>query len=164
MPSFARAILEMRSSFAFCAISMSEGINCSLCCGTALSLILWARHYKGGAFGRTLTEIKIQAARPAANLGEATPSSLLLRGGEQRPAAEARVHRRRPAFCHFDRAVLELRDLAERIEHRVGEHVRRRFVITERDKHRPRGHSVVGARVERNPAAARFHRDDLPRY
>src|SRR5882762_11952375 len=60
MPSFARAILEMRSSFAFCAISMSEGINCSLCCGTALCLILWARHYKGGAFGRTLTEIKIQ--------------------------------------------------------------------------------------------------------
>jgi len=48
---------------AFCAISMSEAINCSLCCGTASCFILWARHYKGCAFHRTLTEIKIQAAR-----------------------------------------------------------------------------------------------------
>src|SRR6266545_246099 len=62
MPSLASAILEMRSSLAFCAISMSEAIDCSLCCGTAWCLILWARHYKGCAFGRTLTEVKIQAA------------------------------------------------------------------------------------------------------
>src|SRR3989442_15351284 len=114
MPSFARAILEMRSSLAFCAISMSEAINCSFCCGTAWGLILWARHYKGCAFGRTLTEIKIQAARPRRVSAELR-RGLLLRGGEQRSAAEARVHRRRPAFCHFHRAVLELRDLAERI-------------------------------------------------
>src|SRR6267378_448345 len=63
MPSLASAILEMRSSLAFCAISMSEAIYESFCCGTALCLILCARHYKGCAIARTLTEIKIQAAR-----------------------------------------------------------------------------------------------------
>src|SRR6266849_2391016 len=63
MPSFAKAVLEMRSSRAFCAISMSEAINCSFCYGPAWGVILWGRHYKGCAFGRTLTEIKIQAAR-----------------------------------------------------------------------------------------------------
>src|SRR5712691_8315588 len=60
MPSFAAATLEIRSSLAFCAISMSEGIDCSFCCGTASCLILWARHYKGGAIARTLTEVKTQ--------------------------------------------------------------------------------------------------------
>src|SRR5882724_4991678 len=62
MPSLASATLEMRSSLAFCAISMSEAIYESFCCGTALCLILRARHYKGCAIARTLTEIKIQAA------------------------------------------------------------------------------------------------------
>src|SRR5712691_1333247 len=63
MPSLASATLEMRSSLAFCAISMSEAIYESFCCGTALCLILRARHYKGCAIARTLTEIKIQVAR-----------------------------------------------------------------------------------------------------
>src|SRR5437879_7439221 len=60
MPSLASATLEMRSSLAFCAISMSEGIDCSFCCGAALYLILSEKHYKGCAIARTLTEIKIQ--------------------------------------------------------------------------------------------------------
>src|SRR6266852_9933279 len=63
IPSLASAILEMRSSLAFCAISMSDDIYCSFCCGAARGLILGARHYKGCAIARTLTEIKIQAAR-----------------------------------------------------------------------------------------------------
>src|SRR6266849_10802607 len=63
MPSLASAILEMRSSLAFCAISMSDAIYCSFCCGAARGLILGARHYKGCAIARTLTEVKIQAPR-----------------------------------------------------------------------------------------------------
>src|SRR5258707_10102076 len=63
MPSLASATLEMRSSLAFCARSMAEAIYESFCCGTGLCLILRARHYKGCAIARTLTEIKIQAAR-----------------------------------------------------------------------------------------------------
>src|SRR5207302_7732228 len=120
MPSFARAILEMRSSLAFCAISMSEAIYGSFCCGTASCLILWARHYKGCAIARTLTEIKIHAALgetkspgpPGLRSSEASQKlrfrRFLLRDGEQRSPAEARVHRRRSAFRDFHRAVLEL--------------------------------------------------------
>src|SRR5260370_40504633 len=44
------------------------------------------------------------------------------------PFAVARVAGRRAALRHPHRAVLELRDLAERVEHRVGQDVRRRLV------------------------------------
>src|SRR5256885_2283373 len=150
----------MRSSLAFCAISMSEAIYGSFCCGTASCLILWARHYKRCAIARTLTEIKIQAAlsenkspghsgfRPSDASQKLRFRCLLLSDGEQNAAAEARVHRRRTALGDLHRAVLELRNLAERVELRVGEHVRRRFLITKRDKHRARRRALVGARVQ----------------
>src|SRR5438309_9049537 len=85
------------------------------------------------------------------------------RFGEQRPAAEARVYGRRPAFRDFHRTVLELRDLPDRIEHGVREQIGGRLVVTERDKHRADRRAVVGARVQRNLSAARFHRDDITR-
>src|SRR5438046_1844978 len=175
MASFARAILEMRSSLAFCAISMSEAIYGCFCCGTASCLILWARHYKGCAIARTLTEIKIQAAlsenkspghsgfRPSDASQKLRFRCLLLRDGEQNAAAEARVYGRRPAFRDFHRTVLELRDLPDRIEHGVREQIGSRFVVTERNKHRANRRAIVGARVERNLSAARFHRDDITR-
>src|SRR5260221_12099645 len=173
MPSLASAILEMRSSLAFCAISMSEAIYGSFCCGTASYLILCARHYKGCAIARTLTEIKIQAAlsenkspghsgfRPSVASQKLRFRCLLLRDSEQNAAAEARAHRRRPAFRDFHRAVLEFRDLPDRIEHRVRKQIGCRFVVTERDEHRAHRRAVVGARVERDLSAARFHRDDV---
>src|SRR5256885_3344985 len=175
MPSFARAILEMRSSLAFCAISMSEAIYGSFCCGTASCLILWARHYKGCAIARTLTEIKRQAAlsenkspghsgfRPSDASQKLRFRCLLLRDSEQNAAAEARVHRRRTALGDLHRTVLEFRDLPDRIEHGVREQIGGRFVITERDKHRARRRAFVRARVQRDLSAARFHGDDIAR-
>src|SRR6266852_7886323 len=131
MPSLASAILEMRSSLAFCAISMSDAIYCSFCCGAARGLILGARHYKGCAIARTLTEVKIQAPRnPRGVSVELRFRGLLLRDCEQRSTAEARVHRCRPAFRDFHRAVLELRDLPDRIEHGVRKQIGCRFVVT----------------------------------
>src|SRR5471030_1317980 len=67
---------------------------------------------------------------------------------ERLAAAEAGMHRHRPALLHFHRAVLELRDLADRIEHRVGELVRRRFVKAERDEHRAARGAGVSARIQ----------------
>src|ERR1035437_3557563 len=78
-------------------------------------------------------------------------------------AAETGMHRHRPALLHFHRAVFELGDLAERIEHRVGELVRRRFVIAERNEHRAPGGAGIGTRVKRYRAAARSHRHHLAR-
>src|SRR6266853_1512501 len=162
MPSLASAILEMRSSLAFCAISMSEAIYGSFCCGAARGLILGARHYKGCAIARTLTEVKIQAPRnPRGVSVELRFRGLLLRDCEQRSTAEARVHRCRPALRDLHRAVLELRDLADRVELGVGEHVRRRLVVAERDEYSARRSAVVGARVKGNLSAARFDGHDL---
>src|SRR5512140_1999925 len=50
-------------------------------------------------------------------------------------AAETGMRRHRTAFLHLYRAVLELGNLAERIEHRVGELVRCRLVIAEGYEH-----------------------------
>src|SRR6266704_2733756 len=155
MPSFARAILEMRSSLLSVRFRCRRPSSAPSAAGYFV-LILWARHYKGCAFGRTLTEIKIQAAlsetktpgRPGASAirgqSELRFRCFLLRDGEQRSAAEARVHRHRTAFRDFHRAVLELRDLADRVEHRVGEHVRRCLVVAERDEHSANRRAVVG--------------------
>ena len=60
---------------------------------------------------------------------------------------------------HAHRAVLELRDLAERIEHRIRQQVRRRLVVAERNEHRAARRAVVGARVQRDAAAPRRHGD-----
>ena len=63
----------------------------------------------------------------------------------QGPAlAVARIAGRLAARPHAHRAVLELGDLAERIEDRVGEDVCRRFVVGERDEYRPAGRAFVG--------------------
>src|SRR5258708_14623283 len=71
----------------------------------------------------------------------------------------------RPLFgCHqrrfldlFDpcRAVLELGDLAKRVERRVGQEVRRRLDIGEGNEHDAVGHPIVLARGEFDRAAAR---------
>ena len=56
---------------------------------------------------------------------------------------------------HAHRAILELRNLAERIEHRIREQIRRRLVVAERNEHRAARRAVVGARAKRDAAAAR---------
>src|SRR5512135_2416325 len=77
---------------------------------------------------------------------------------ERLALAVARVARPFAALGHLDGAVLELGDLAERVERRVGEQVRRRLVERERDEHGAARRAFVGARVERNAAAARGDR------
>src|SRR5688572_29110292 len=65
------------------------------------------------------------------------------------------------AALYLHRAVLELRDLAERIERRVGELVGRGLVEGERDEDRAARRAFVGARGERDLAAARRHGDHV---
>ena len=93
----------------------------------------------------------------------AAQSGLRRRGdiGQQRAAAEAHAARRVAAGRDPDGAVLELRNLAERIEHRVGELVRGGLVVAERHEHRPARHAIVCARIERDAAAPGFERYDV---
>ena len=72
---------------------------------------------------------------------------------QQNPAAEAHAVERRAAGRHLHRAVLEFRNLAERIQHGVGEPVGGGFVVAERDKDRTARLALVGARVQRNGSA-----------
>src|SRR5215472_3794036 len=132
MPSFACAILEMRSSLAFWAISISEAIDLLLlCCGM---LGVWrAKHYKGCPKTRTLTEVKTKCPTTGRSSGRQHPTRSAHRrlpGRLQRlSAAVAQPYRLGPAFCDLDGAVFELRDFAEGIERRIGQHVRRRLVV-----------------------------------
>src|SRR5947207_1437921 len=82
---------------------------------------------------------------------------------KQSASAKTQTLRDDATGAHLDRAVLELRNLAERIEHRVGEHVRRRLVVAERHEHRPARHAVIRARVERDAAAPRGDGEDVAR-
>src|SRR5438105_12370395 len=75
--------------------------------------------------------------------------------------AEARTLRKRAANGHTNGAILELGNLAERIERRIGQQIRRRLVVAERDEHRTARHAVVGARIQRHGSAPRCDRDDV---
>src|SRR5512145_2121645 len=72
------------------------------------------------------------------------------------PFAVAGVARASSALHHLHCAVLELRDLAVRVEYRVREEVRRRLVVAERDEDRAARRARVGARVERDLPAPGF--------
>ena len=61
-----------------------------------------------------------------------------------------------------DGAILEFGDLPERIEHRIGQLVGGCLVVAERDEDGTGRRSLVGACIQRNLAAPRLHRDDLP--
>src|SRR5882672_12538044 len=98
----------MRSSLAFCAISISEAIDLLLLAAERLR-VLGGRHYKGWPNARTLTEVKTKS--PAQRGLNQTCSTVRLarrdfhRLGESLPAAEARMHRHRPALADLHRAV-----------------------------------------------------------
>src|SRR5260221_5817578 len=83
--------------------------------------------------------------------------------GECAALAVARVARAVAALRHAHRAVLELRDLAEGVELRVGEHVRRRLVEGERDEHRTARRALVRPRVQGNAAAPGLDGNDVSR-
>src|SRR5262245_41890433 len=85
-------------------------------------------------------EFKMQKDRHRAVSAFCTLNSELLRIhrlSENTPTSEAHMLRHVATGRYLDRAVLELGNLPERIEHRVGQHVRCRFVVAERDEHRP---------------------------
>src|SRR3954470_23272914 len=73
--------------------------------------------------------------------------SLALNDLQCTPLALARIARPLAAGLHLHRAILELRDLAEGVERRVGEQIGRRFIVGERDEHRTARRAGVGARV-----------------
>ena len=72
------------------------------------------------------------------------------------PRRSCFADRFRAARHHADGAVLELGDLAERIERGVGQLVDRRLVVAERHEHRAARRTVVGAGIQRDAAAARL--------
>src|ERR1700682_1624599 len=76
---------------------------------------------------------------------------------EQLPAAKARMRSHLSTWRDSHRAVFELRDLCERIQCRVGEHVGGGLVVTERDEDRALRRAFVGARIQGDGAAARTH-------
>src|SRR5688572_6656086 len=123
MPSFSSATLEMRCSFAACAMSMSDGI----------------------------TDPLLSVFDSAVELGER--AALAIPG----------VPRPRAALGQAHGAVLELRDLAERVEHRIGQQVRRCLVEGERNEHRAARRACVRARIQRDLAAPRLYRDEVSR-
>ncbi len=71
--------------------------------------------------------------------------------------------RRRIDRLDLGGAELELRNLAERIKLRIGQQVRRRFHISERDEHHAIRHRVVLAREQLDRAAARRHAHRIAR-
>ncbi len=91
------------------------------------------------------------AGRPRATADRSITSAAALR-----PAPAARIWPPPKLACtgvvpperHADRAVLELRDLAERIERRIGELVDGRLVKAKGDEHRAVRRTLVGARVQ----------------
>src|SRR4051812_35224122 len=89
------------------------------------------------------------------------PVKLLGELREGTPFPVARIPRRRAAELHPYRAVLEFRDLAERIELGVGQHVRRRLVVGEGNEDGAARRAVIHPCVKRNAAAPRFDRDDV---
>src|SRR6185503_19580906 len=93
-----------------------------------------------------------QRTMPAEPGLEARPTSATMRR-QQASAAEAHGVRDDAAGRDLHGAVLELRDLAEWIEHRIREHVRGGFVVAERHEHRAPRLAIVRARVERDAAA-----------
>src|SRR5204862_3257084 len=62
-----------------------------------------------------------------------------------------------------DGAILELRDLAERIEHRIRQQVRGGLVVAERNEYAAARRAIVGAGVQRYAAAARCDGDGVAR-
>src|SRR2546429_2805992 len=82
---------------------------------------------------------------------------------EQLPAAETRMRGHLSAWRDFHRAVLELRDLSERIQRWIGQYVGGGLVITERDEDRALRRAFVSTRVQRDAAAARLDGDHVPR-
>src|SRR4051812_49082884 len=70
------------------------------------------------------------------------------------PFAVARIAGRRAALRHLHRAILELRDLAERVERRVRQDVRRRLVEGERNEDRAARGAGVFPDEEADLAAA----------
>src|SRR5204862_3838015 len=81
---------------------------------------------------------------------------------ERAPLAVSRIARVRAALLYAHRAVLELRDLAEGIEHRIGQQVRSRLVEGERNEHRAARRACVRARIQGDLAAPRLDRDHDP--
>src|SRR6478752_10042569 len=61
----------------------------------------------------------------------------------------------RAARTYTNRTVLELRNLAKWIQHRIGQQIRRGLVITERDEHRAARCAFVGERGQRDAASSR---------
>src|SRR3954468_19953358 len=59
------------------------------------------------------------------------------------------------------RAELELRDLAERIERRIGQQVRGRFGVAERHENHVLGHVAVGAHLDLDRTAPGLQADEV---
>src|SRR5579863_2435962 len=78
---------------------------------------------------------------------------------QQDSAPKAQSLRRSAALGQLYGAILELGNFPDGIEHGIGEHIRRCFVITEWDEDGASRHSVVGTRVERDAATPRLDRD-----
>src|SRR5689334_803604 len=108
---------------------------------------------------RPARAVKRHRARPATRAHGGYLTSARQRG-ERAPLSVARVGRLLAAALDLHRAVLELRDLAEGVEHRVREQVRRGLIVRKRYEHRAARRAGVGARIEGNLAAPRADRDE----
>src|SRR5689334_9005991 len=64
-------------------------------------------------------------------------------------------------LLRLDRAELEFRDLAERIERRIGQQVRRRLGVAERHEHHVLRHVAIGAYLDLDGAAAGLQADEI---
>src|SRR5438552_310303 len=67
------------------------------------------------------------------------------------------------AGAHADRAILELRNFSEWIEHRIREQVRGRLVEAERNEYGAARGAVVSARIKRHAPAPRRNGDEIAR-
>ena len=76
---------------------------------------------------------------------------------------EPRPGGRNAACLHPDTAVLEARNLCLRVQRRIGQEIRRRFVIAERHEHIALGHLRVGTGISDDRVAPGFQRDRIPR-
>src|ERR1041384_5860188 len=123
----------MRCILAACAISMSEGMSTpGAACGKP--------HCPRPAAAPALTEIKLLGLQ-------------LLQGAA---LAVARVGRASAALADLHRAVLELGDLAERVELRVGEDVGLGRVVRERDETAAARRAGIFPRVQGDLSAPGF--------
>src|SRR5262245_13400258 len=129
--------------------------------------VCWAKEMRPRARIKAMSKMIRFIRRSIAVKGTGPKGPVPSRGSfsflQQRPATEAHVFRNRTPLTDPNSTVLELRNLSKRVQHWIGQGVRRRFVVTERHKYGTKWRSVISPRVQRDLSTSGLDADDSSR-